>query len=363
MSNSTCPPEAVQAAALADDRPVSELGDDLANKEIPLADRFRVLFTLRNIGGEDGIDAIARGKDPFADVLSAISHPSSHYPHLLLPPSPPPPLLSPLCKLTCVCVWCGVAFEDDSVLLKHEVAYVLGQMKDGYAVETLLTVLSDEDEDVMVRHEAGEALGAIGEPRALDALRKYAAHENEVIAETCELAVALIEWATSEEGKAEAAAGVLDANPYLSVDPAPPAPASLGVDEHAAKLQDKEAPLFERYRALFALRNNGSDPAIQAICDAFDDASALFRHELAYVLGQIQSPLAVDALSTVLKDADEHCMVRHEAAEALGSIADDACLPILQTHAGDEQRVVSESCQVALDMAEYENSGAFEYVQ
>ena len=39
------------------------------------------------------------------------------------------------------------------------------------------------------------------------------------------------------------------------------------------------------------------------------------------MLGQLQNKAASDALSTVLKDVCEHPMVRHEAAEALGSIA------------------------------------------
>lgn len=39
------------------------------------------------------------------------------------------------------------------------------------------------------------------------------------------------------------------------------------------------------------------------------------------MLGQLQNKYASDALSRVLKDVNEHPMVRHEAAEALGSIA------------------------------------------
>lgn len=43
--------------------------------------------------------------------------------------------------------------------------------------------------------------------------------------------------------------------------------------------------------------------------------------QVAYVLGQLQNKIASDALIDVLKDVNEHPMVRHEAAEALGSIA------------------------------------------
>ena len=51
------------------------------------------------------------------------------------------------------------AFTSKSVLLKHEVAYVLGQMRLENAIETLINVLSNSLENEIVRHEAGEALG------------------------------------------------------------------------------------------------------------------------------------------------------------------------------------------------------------
>ena len=45
-----------------------------------------------------------------------------------------------------------VGFNSNSALLRHEVAYVLGQMQNQVAIPTLIDVLSDEDEHVMVRH-------------------------------------------------------------------------------------------------------------------------------------------------------------------------------------------------------------------
>ena len=65
--------------------------------------------------------------------------------------------------------------EDGSALLRHEIAFVLGQMKDPYAIPFLTSVLEDLGENSMVRHEAGEALGAIGDPCALEVLQRYSA--------------------------------------------------------------------------------------------------------------------------------------------------------------------------------------------
>jgi hypothetical protein len=63
----------------------------------------------------------------------------------------------------------------------------------------------------------------------------------------------------------------------------------------------------------------------------------------------------------VLQDAREHAMERHEAAEALGAVADPGCVALLRAHAADAEPIVAHSCVVALDVLEHEASGAFEY--
>ena len=112
---------------------------------------------------------------------------------------------------------------------------------------------------------------------------------------------------------------------------------------------------------MFSLRNGRSDAAVAALCDGLGDASALFRHEVAYVLGQLEHAAAVPALAARLRDAGEHSMVRHEAAESLGAIAAAcaggaaaaACEAVLRAYLGDPERVVAESCAAALDINAY----------
>lgn len=52
--------------------------------------------------------------------------------------------------------WISKAFTDESALLKHELAYCLGQMQDPRAIPALTAVLKDTQQEAMVRHEAGE---------------------------------------------------------------------------------------------------------------------------------------------------------------------------------------------------------------
>lgn len=82
------------------------------------------------------------------------------------------------------------------------------------------------------------------------------------MAETCQLAVRRLEWLLSAE-KGPADEGTSE-NPYCSVDPAPPA-ARKSVPQLRLTLLDESLPLFERYRAMFALRNLGSEEAVFAL--------------------------------------------------------------------------------------------------
>ena len=136
---------------------------------------------------------------------------------------------------------------------------------------------------------------------------------------------------------------------YGSVDPAPP---SVETDVRSLReiLLDENSKMFQRMRAVFSLRNNRSSEAVSALCEGFGASSALLRHELAYVLGQMQDKLATPTLIRVLSDESEHVMVRHEAAEALGAIGDRSARPILQQFLTDPLPEVSESCEVALDL-------------
>jgi deoxyhypusine monooxygenase len=119
-------------------------------------------------------------------------------------------------------------------------------------------------------------------------------------------------------------------------------------------LLDPRHPMWERYRALFALRALATPEAIEAIGRVLlTDASALLRHECAFVFGQMADERSVPWLERALA-GDEHPMVRHEAAEALGAIANEECLAMLRHYGQRDPAVeVRESCEVALDNIAY----------
>jgi|TARA_B100001996_G_scaffold382562_1_gene374718 deoxyhypusine monooxygenase len=151
-----------------------------------------------------------------------------------------------------------------------------------------------------------------------------------------------------------------DVSEFGSVDPAP-ASSGLAVGKLRASLCDEDERMFQRMRALFALRNIGGKDAVDSLAAAFDSSSALLKHEIAYVLGQMQDDHAVPHLISRLEDLEEDVMVRHEAAEALGAIGNRAAMSTLERFAEDDEIVVAESCEVAIDLLNWVSSDRLDY--
>lgn len=94
----------------------------------------------------------------------------------------------------------------------------------------------------------------------------------------------------------------------MSIDPAPSSEETLSEEHHTARLMDSSLSLFLRYGSLFALRDRGSSAAVHGLCKALleDKSSALLRHEIAFVLGQLQNKIALPALEASLRDISEN---------------------------------------------------------
>lgn len=158
---------------------------------------------------------------------------------------------------------------------------------------------------------------------------------------------------------------------FSSIDPAPTTNARDcdDIELMEKSLLDTKLPLFKRYRAMFGLRDLASPPdrptavpAVLALAKGFTDPSALFRHEIAFVFGQLSHPASIPALTAALANIEEASMVRHEAAEALGSLGEvDGVEETLKGFLNDKEQVVRDSVIVALDMADFEKNGETEY--
>ena len=145
--------------------PISPLRSALISEKTPLAVRFRALFSLKHYASE---------QPSTPDTIPAIQA-------------------------------IAAAFSSPSALLKHELAYCLGQTRNPAAVPFLRNVLENREEDAMCRHESAEALGALSDWESLGLLRSLRddVSERVVVKETCEIAVNRIEWEHSAQRRHE----------------------------------------------------------------------------------------------------------------------------------------------------------------
>ena len=181
-----------------------------------------------------------------------------------------------------------VSVDEHGQLMRHEIAYVLGQLRDERAVPSLMQVVEDKSANCIVRHEAAEAIGAIGCADAVPALKREALDGSNPLElrETIDIAVNFIDWRVNGDGDERYVpmACACMTSPYDSTDPAPPHPdhEKLTYKELGDIIRDEGRPLFERYRCMFSLRNRGGEHAAVQLGEALvlDKASALFRHEV-----------------------------------------------------------------------------------
>lgn len=254
--------------------------------------------------------------------------------------------------------------------LRHEIAYVIGQSGCKGASDVLVQLLEDETENGMVRHEAAEAIAAIGGYEFIEVIGKYKDDPSVVVRDTCRLAYHSLTKGTLDTmcsciPISSCVTAPISSSAYRAVDPVPCASDDMNGKDLGTLIEilnDESQELYRRYEALFSIRNMGDDHAAGIIGDALlkDGISEVFRHECAFVLGQMQSLAASEPLIKCLKNADEEPIVRHEAALALGSCASCCSDPsakqvivdVLNIHLEDPVKVVADSCLVALDVIE-----------
>ncbi len=141
----------VDPAPAAPEEDVETLTVRLLDKDMRMFQRMRALFSLRAIGSPEAVDAIGRS-------LSEVP---------------------------------------ESALLRHEAAYIFGQMTDVRSIP-FLTKAALEDESAMVRHEACESLGNMPEEAMGDivpVLKKILVEDESLeVRQSCEVALDNLEY-------------------------------------------------------------------------------------------------------------------------------------------------------------------------
>jgi len=250
---------------------------------------------------------------------------------------------------------------ETSLLMRHEIAYVLGQSEAPSAIPLLQEILHDAGEDEVTRHEAAEALAALDAHGVVAELQRYASsQEYPLLADTCELAVEgmkrkgeVVLCACQEYEKVGTERGI----EYLSKDPATGREGAKLSDIPGLEkeLVDPTLSLYERYEAMFTLRNLGDEATMSLVRGIEAETSGpCLRHEIAFVLGQMEDEKTANALKDRLSDPHEHHVVRHEAAIALSSMGGSkVAKQVLEQHLSDPEPMIHESCAASLATMAY----------
>lgn len=100
------------------------------------------------------------------------------------------------------------------------------------------------------------------------------------ISETCQIALDRLSWL--QKSQSNNSSSTSTQTHYSTVDPAPPL-TSTKIDELKQILLDENRTLFERYQAMFALRNIGTDEAVLAICEGIISKISFFSKNQLHV--------------------------------------------------------------------------------
>lgn len=133
-------------------------------------------------------------------------------------------------------------------------------------MKILRDVLNDPNQEPVVRHEAAEAIGAIGPADLEEYLEMLEKQDKDIeVRETAHLAVQRIKFYREHKNDEalwtnEFGSGLnFDLKRYFLtlfniVDPAPPSK-QTDIKKLAEDLMNQNLSLFDRYRAMFSLRN------------------------------------------------------------------------------------------------------------
>ncbi|CAG2100731.1 unnamed protein product [Medioppia subpectinata] len=134
---------------------IEQTRDKFVNGNI--CEKYKAMFYLRDLNSKESVDIL--GGELIKKVVGTSQKVDGHNANFII--------------------------RDNSIgeLLRHEIAYVFGQMENEHSVKYLKAVLEDDSEADVVRHEAAEALGNIGNDECVNILKK----------ESCEVGLKIAE--------------------------------------------------------------------------------------------------------------------------------------------------------------------------
>lgn len=210
-------------------------------------------------------------------------------------------------------------------LVRHEAAFCLGEMASEQAI-SVLKECYEKDKSLVVKHECLMSLGTIGREEDLDFVSDKISHvEFEV---KCSAIISRDR--------------ILQTNFFDDI--------LEKRDEYERMLFDyKNTSQNDRIQILFKLMTIGDDRAIEIIYESLlNDPCRVVRHEGAFTLGEFKNKKATEFLMDAISK-EKTGIVKHEGLFAIGTTGDKDCLNFVKKYLDDEEYIVRESAQIAVD--------------
>ncbi|XP_015781303.1 deoxyhypusine hydroxylase [Tetranychus urticae] len=144
------------APQFADSKTLEELESILMDKKSSLHNKYRALFSLRNMANSDGVHSLGK-------TLSYYKN------------------------------------DRNMDLLLHEIGYIFGQLCDPDSIPYLKEIIASKDCHEIARHECTEALGSIGTQDAIDFLEKFLHDDKIVVRQSAEVALDMTDYFSCDQ--------------------------------------------------------------------------------------------------------------------------------------------------------------------
>ncbi|KAF7685980.1 Deoxyhypusine hydroxylase [Cucumispora dikerogammari] len=257
-----------------------------------------------------------------------------------------------------------------NIIPKHRIAYSIGQMRNPISIPFLLKHLVDEKQDSLVRHDCAEALGNFNIyyitlmcKNGINIIEGLIGHPIDIISESCYLTGRKLHpYSLNYMVEDDARNANMELTTYLAIyekiepyiitpispfksyDPA----ISIGAF-HKSFFDDNGEP-YMRYQIMFYLRNLNNTYSVEKLGQGFKCKSKIFRHKIAFVLGQMKNTEALPILEKVVSNEEEIDMVRQEALSSIGLIGGSKAREILKKFIYHKIKVLRDSATIGLDI-------------
>ena len=223
-----------------------------------------------------------------------------------------------------------IAKNHNCELVRHETIFAIGEMGCDDEIRDFLKERVIKDSSIIVQHECLVVLGIIGKIEDINFLQQYVNHNTIEVRASAQIGIDRINQKENFEEE------VL-----------------FHQEENRNRLLDtSNTTQNDRIQILFQLMKHSSEENVNAISQCFlNDSCPIVRHEAGFVLGEMNTDLALFALIEGIVKQKEPIAI-HEALFALGTTGDSRALDVINSFLDNPNYIISQSAVIAKEKIE-----------